>query len=708
MNNRDFILEYVNTVSYEPKTIDELYDILNLNISKDDFDKEINYLLDNYDIFLNKKKDRILSSRQAKKFKGYITIKNYDYGFITNDFYPDFYVSRMDMMDAMNQDYCLYKISDDYGYGRGDQAVILKIIKRKTEYLVGEVRFFRGKYYLYSDSKDILKDCLITNLNKAKVNDIVRCKITDYSGILKCVVTDILGDVNMPDSDIVKLLAEFNVPTEFASDLLEYVNNIDYNIEELESRKRFDNELIFTIDGESAKDLDDAVSIRKVNDLYYLNVYIADVSFYVTEDSILDKEALNRGTSIYLLNRVIPMLPVKLSNDLCSLNPNEDKRVISLEMTINDKGEVIDRLLSSALIKTTKRLSYEKCNDVLINGLVNNPDYEVAVEPLKLMVELKDILSDKRHKRGAIDFDIGEVDFVLDSTGKVVDVKDLVRGESERIIEEFMICANETVAEIVSDMALPFVYRVHDKPDNIKYLELKNMVKEMGYHLGGAYPKEIQKLLEYIDEENSFLKDTILRLMAKAVYSPNNIGHFGLASSCYTHFTSPIRRYPDLIVHRLIRKYLFNNDNALSFDEAINLENKLDYICKKASDNEKRANELEFKVNDMKLAEYMSMFIGSVFTGTITSVHKFGIFVSIGKTIEGLVNYKELNNNYYEYIESKNMFINRISKARLLVGADIKVKVVKANRKNGEIDFSLVYNNTKGVSYGKSKSHRKK
>ena len=679
--------------------------IINLKYVNNNIIKE---LLDNYDIFLNKKKDRILSSRQAKTYKGTFSIKNYDYGFISNPYIPDLFVSRSDSLDAMNQDYCLYKLIDYEGYGKGDEAVILKVLKRKSEYLVGEVRFFRGKYYLYIDGMDYLNDIIISDLGKAKRGDIVRAKILKYGHNLSVEVSDILGDTNTIGIDITKVLASYNVPLEFSEEVLEYANNIDYEIKELETRKRFDNELIFTIDGLSAKDLDDAISIRKELDYYKLNVYIADVSFYVKEDSVLDKEALSRGTSIYPLDRVVPMLPVKLSNDLCSLNPNEDKRVIALEMTVNNKGEVIDRVLSSSVIKTTKRLCYEYCNDVLENGLVNHSDYDICLEPLKIMVELKDILKEKRHRRGSIDFDIEEVDITLDNKGKAIGLKEKTRGISEQIIEEFMILANETVASIFDDFGLPFIYRVHDKPDNIKYLELKFMVKAFGYNLGSIYPKEVQKLLEYIDNENAYLKNTILRLMSKAIYSTNNIGHFGLASSCYTHFTSPIRRYPDLIVHRLIRKYLFNNDNILSDSEALILTQKLDEIAKISSDNEKVANDIEFKVIDMKIAEYMESFIGTVYIGTIVSIHKFGMFVSIGNTIEGLVSSNDLSSNNFIYNESNNCYINRINKKKLVIGSDVKVKLMHTDKKKGEIDFVLVYNNYKGVTYGKSKGYRKK
>ena len=706
MDNYELILDYVNKDTYLPKTLIDLYNDIDLEIEYEEYQKIINDLINNNDIFLNKKKDRILSSKQANIYKGTIIIKNHDFGFVTNPYYPDFYVSKEDMLDAMNQDYCLYKVTEDYGFGRGRQATLLKILKRKCEYLVGEVRFFRGKYYLYNES--ITKDIIISNCNGAKVKDIVRSKIINYGYTLKVEVTDILGDTNSVGIEITKLLYEANVPIEFSEEVINYTNNIDFDYQEIKKRKRFDNELIFTIDGESAKDLDDAVSIRKEKDLYKLNVYIADVSYYVKEDSILDNEAMNRGTSIYLLDRVVPMLPVRLSNDLCSLNPNEEKLVISLEMTINNKGDVIDRILSSSVIKTTKRLSYEKCNDVLTNGISNNPDYQVCYDSLLLMVELKNILKEKRYRRGSIDFDIDEVKIILDEDGKVFDVKKIERGESECIIEEFMIVSNETVAEMINEMSLPFIYRVHDKPDNIKFNELKTIVKGLGYHLGGAYSKEIQKLLEHIDNNNNYLKDTILRLMAKAIYSTNNIGHFGLASSCYTHFTSPIRRYPDLIVHRLIRKYLFNNDNVLSFDDAIVLENKLANIASISSEKEKVSNELEFKVNDMKLAEYMEKFIGTIYFGTIVSIHKFGIFVSIGNTIEGLINNRNLNDNYYVYNSDSGIYHNKITKDNLLVGKEVKVKLIKANRKNGEIDFNLVYNIYKGANYGKSKSHRKK
>ena len=467
--------------------------------------------------------------------------------------------------------------------------------------------------------------------------------------------------------------------------------------------------LIFTIDSLSAKDLDDAISVDVLpNGNYELGVYIADVSYYVKEDSILDLEARSRGTSVYLLDRVIPMLPERLSNDLCSLNPNEDKLVIACILEIDKEGNTVDCKLEEGIIKTTKRLAYEICTPVLDGDMTGHEDYEICVKPLSKMLELAKILNEKRRSRGAIDFDTIEPNIVLDENGKVKDIIVEKRGESERIIEEFMIKANESVAETISSIDLPFIYRVHDKPDNIKFQTLKNFVRGLGYNILSSHPMEIQKLINNLDEKDIYLKNTIIRLMAKAIYSSDNIGHFGLASTDYTHFTSPIRRYPDLIVHRLIRKYLFNNENVLSDNEYNLLLQKIDEIAYSSSEAERNANNCEFAVNDMKKAEYMESYIGEVFVGTVTSIRPFGIFVGLPNTVEGLIKKDSLHQKGFNY-NNQGYFEHFRDNKKISLGDTVKIKVSNASKILSEIDFDLVYNNGGVKRYGrKNKNYRKK
>lgn len=710
---KNAIIEIVSQIDYQAKTLDELKEIL-INNYKFEFKDDVlidslNELLAQYEIFLNKKKDKYLSNRLANKYKGYISIKHNDYGFVSNPYYPDFYVDCEDFNSALDKDYVLYHVTEDRFGASGYKAVILDIIKRNYEYLVGELYFKNNKYYLKTNDKKITKPVIVNLVKNAKSKDIVRVKINSYSEILKCEVIDILGDSNTLGIDISSIAAQYGVLRDFSSEVIEEVNNIDIDFDyEYKRRKHYDI-AIYTIDGEDAKDLDDAVSLRKLdNGNYELGVYIADVSFYVREGMLTNLEALTRGTSVYLVDRVIPMLPVRLSNDLCSLNPNEEKLVISCIMEIDQQGNVVTSSLEEGIIKTTKRLSYQKCNIVLEKGLVEEIDYDQGIiDNLQLMVELRDILNQKRTRRGSIDFDTIEPKIILNEAGIAIDIIPIERGISETIIEEFMIVCNETVAEFISSLDLPFIYRVHDKPDNIKFQMLKTMVSKLGYKLQGLYPKELQKLLNALDSKDNYIKNSMLRLMAKAIYSEENIGHFGLASRFYTHFTSPIRRYPDLLVHRLIRRYIFNQQNLLSDSEYFELKEQIASIAKQNSNSERSAMECEFAVNDMKKAEYMSSFIGSIYEGIVTSIHKFGIFVTLPNTVDGLIRKDNLSINGFSFDNYSNAFINRNGR-KITLGENVKVRLINANKKTSEIDFELVYNN-KGVSrYGKYKGYRKK
>ena len=707
------IMEIISSVNFQPSSLLELKNILTneyqINVDLETLENDLKKLLDDFEIFLNKKKDKYLSNRLANKYKGQISIKHRDYGFVSNPYYPDFYVDCEDFNTSMDKDEVLYSVVEDRFGSSGYKAIVLKVLKRNYEYLVGELYFKNNKYYLKCNDKRITQTILVNQVKKAKSKDIVRVKINSYGELLKCEVDSILGDSNTIGIDISSIAAKYGVLREFSSEVIDEVNNIDNNFLEEKKRRKVYSNNIYTIDGDDAKDLDDAVSLKRLdNGNYQLGVYIADVSYYVTENTLVNQEALIRGTSVYLVDRVIPMLPVRLSNDLCSLNPNEEKLVVSCIMEIDNMGNVITSSLEEGIIKTKKRLSYSKCNEVLENGYSEEIGYEVdIIDNLKLMVELKDILKEKRNRRGSIDFDTVEPKIILNENGEAIDIIPIERGVSEQIIEEFMIVCNETVAEFISNMDLPFIYRVHDKPDNIKFQMLKSMVSKLGYKLLGIYPKELQKLLNSLDSKDNYIKNSMLRLMAKAVYSEENIGHFGLASRFYTHFTSPIRRYPDLIVHRLIRKYIFNNDNLLDELQYEDLKNKISSIALTSSDRERSAMECEFAVNDMKKAEYMSSFIGNIYEGVVTSIHKFGIFVTLPNTVDGLIRSDNLRINGFNFDSYKNIYINRNSR-KISLGETLKVRLINSNKKTSEIDFELVYNN-KGVSrYGKYKGYRKK
>lgn len=725
---KEEILKIINDPKAQPLTSEEVR--AHLSEDSENLDSILKEMVSSDEITMNKKKTRYMSLASVGIYKGVILIRNDNYGFIkAENFDFDFYVSKYDFYNAMDKDEVLFTIIKTSTASSNSEAKVVKILSRNLKYAVGEVKLKKDRYYLELETSDIKKKIYLNNIKNAKISDIVRCEITKYDiDFCEANVVDVIGSKSDIGMDISQIVISLGMSLKFPDNVLYAAKNLeDDTKEEYKRRRDLTNKIIFTIDGVDAKDLDDAVGIEKLaSGNYKLGVYIADVSHFVTEGSDIDKEAYNRGTSVYLTDRVIPMLPVRLSNDLCSLNHGENKLVIGCEMEIDNQGRVITSDIFEAVISTTKRLNYTDCNKVLTEGIESVPEYTDVYDSLLMMRELSQILINKRVKRGALDFDIPEGEVVVDEKGIPIDVVVRPRGISEKIIEEFMILANETVAETINHMDLPFIYRVHDKPDNLKLEELKITAGYLGYSVRGNYVSELQKFLESIDEKDAFLKTFVLRLMAKAVYSEENIGHFGLASECYTHFTSPIRRYPDLIVHRLLRKYLFNGD--INPDDFLTLTNKIADIAYKSSQNERRAIDCEFKVTDMKEAEYMSYHIGEKFEGTISSITSFGMFITLENTIEGLVRLKDIEDDYYIYNQINHCIVGQNTQKKYRIGDVVKVKVANADKKTSEIDFKIVYNKVstrkrvkyvnpdrhtdfreKGkTSYGKQKHHRQK
>lgn len=711
------ILEIINEDNYQPLTFEDFFTLLELSTLEEGetLKKTLNELLNESLLFLNKKKTRYILPKELGYYKGKILIKNPNFGFIvSDDFKFDLYVSKFNFNEAMDKDEVLFKVNK-YIHKKTDgkskdEASVIKILKRNIETLVGTVKQKKNSYYLENDREDIDKKIKITDLNGASVDDIVSVKITNYKyDFLEAKVLVKVGSKKDVGMDILTLAVEHGFDIKFSDKALWEVNNIESDITDEVSRRRnsFDK-IIYTIDGDDSKDLDDAISIKKLdNGNYFLGVYIADVSYYVKEDSPLDKDAYSRGTSLYLADRVIPMLPTKLSNDLCSLNPNEEKLAIACEMEVDTNGKVVSSDLFETVIKTTKRLTYNKCNEVLeTKNCESDKEYLEVLPHLELMKELSEILENKNSKRGSLDFDVPEGKIIVNDKGEAIDVKLVERGISEKIIEVFMILANETVASTFQNLDLPFIYRIHDKPDVMKLQDLKVMAGYLGYSLRGNYATEIQKFLSSIKEEDAFLKTFVLRLMSKAIYSKENIGHFGLASDAYTHFTSPIRRYPDLIVHRLIRKYIFNGD--INANEFRLLTSKIEDIASHSSKKERAAIQCEYDVDDMKKAEYMEKFVGKTFEGKISSITNFGMFITLPNTIEGLVRLKDMSDDYYIFNPTLYILKGERTNKRYRIGDDVLVKVVRSDKKMREIDFKLVYNRgDKDERYGKENSRKK-
>ena len=458
-------------------------------------------------------------------------------------------------------------------------------------------------------------------------------------------------------------------------------------------RRDLRNEMIFTIDGDDTKDIDDAIAIKKLdNGNYELGVHIADVSYYVKEGSKLYESAMSRGTSVYLADRVIPMLPHKLSNGICSLNPNVDRLAISCVMEINPKGDVVSYDIFESVIRSRKQMTYKNVNKILEENIIPE-GYEEYVDSLRLMSELADILRDNKVRRGYIDFGIEESKIIVNETGEAIDVVLRERGVGEKLIEDFMIAANETVATCIYFMELPFVYRVHGEPNEEKINKFLTFVSSLGYQINGKVkdltPIAMQKLLEQLNDKKEYhiLSSMLLRSMQKAIYDTANIGHFGLGSKCYTHFTSPIRRFPDTTVHRLLRKYLFKkqiNNDVIEYEDKI-----LPVITEHSSKKERDSVECEREVDDMKKAEYMEKHVGETYVGMISSIMSFGMFVELPNLVEGLIRLDDLVDDHYTFDESTISLIGKKNKRGYRLGDSVNVIVKAANKEARTVDFVL-------------------
>lgn len=532
-------------------------------------------------------------------------------------------------------------------------------------------------------------------MHGAMVGHKVVVEIKVYKPKLKGDIVKVIGHVNDPDIDILSVVHSYDVDIEFPKSVFDEVATIGDTIDESDLKNRVDlrNEVIVTIDGDDAKDLDDAISLKKLdNGHYQLGVHIADVSFYVTEGSELDKEAIHRGTSIYLVDRVIPMLPHKLSNGICSLNPNVDRYTISCIMEINRDGKVVDHQIIPSVIHSSYRMTYNNVNKILDGDFSLQQKYKPVVPMFFMMEELAALLRKARDEKGSIDFDVNEGKIIVDKKGKPIDVILRQRGTSDKIIEEFMLIANQTVAEHFKWLDVPFIYRVHEYPKEKKLTQFQTIIKPLGYTIKGSldhiYPKELSKIIEMSQgtQEHTIISTLLLRCMQKARYDEDCLGHYGLAFDYYTHFTSPIRRYPDLLVHRLIRNYLFEN----KFDKANHFASVIPSLAEQSSQRERQAIDIEREVDDMKMAEYMSYHIGEEYEGIISSVTGFGFFVELPNTIEGLVHITDLTDDYYIYDEKTLMLIGERTKKQYKISDKVKVRVARCNKEEKTIDFELV------------------
>lgn len=647
----------------------------------------------------NKLKQGILR-RNAKGF-GFVKIEEEE---------KEYHISEKNLKNALNGDEVVIKILEKSKKNNlQDEAKVVSIIKHERDTIVGTYQSNKNFGFVVPDDLSFGTDIFISkkNRNKAKNNQKVVVKITKYPEKNKNAegkIIEIIGHINQAGVDMLSLVKEYNLPYEFPVTVIDEAKKIKQKIDKDAIKNRLDlrKEEIFTIDGDDSKDLDDAVNVKKLkNGNYILGVHIADVSHYVKDGSKLDKEAILRGTSIYMMDRVIPMLPKELSNGICSLNARQDRLAISVIIEIDKKGNVVNSKISKSVINVTERMTYnnvkkilEKSDDYVLKR------YKKYIIHFKRMEELAKILKARREKNGYLSLDIPESKIILDEDGIAIDVQKYETSFANEIIEQFMLTANEVVAETFHDLNAPFIYRVHEEPDIDKVKELNKFLFNMGYKIktkdDTIEPKAFEEILNKIKgkPEEKVISTLILRTLKVAKYEPENKGHFGIASKCYCHFTSPIRRYPDLFIHRVISKYLEDGKQLTEKDNE-KYFNQAERYSETSSECEKIAQKVEREAEDIKKAEYMQDKIGNEYEGIISSITSFGVFVELENTIEGLIRFDDLGEEYFIYDEDNKTLIGERSKTTFHIGDKMKIQVIAANKQTRKIDFKRITNNEK-------------
>ena len=711
---REKILKLLQSDSYHPMVANQIFQLLNLKDSKEftQLVKTLNQLEDEGEITHNSRGE-YATFEKLNLAKGIIDVKDGGYAFVDTDL-GGIFIKSDNINGAITYDEVLVEYYLD-NLGRYEGKVV-KIIKRNTRVIIGPVSRLRQKAIVRSIDSNIKLLVFIKekDLKKAKVNDIVKVEITEYFPNMTAdgKVVEVYGNKHLPGLDITSMVLSSGVPVEFPEDVRKEIKTIPNKIDSeaiLQKNPKIRDlrdKLIITIDGDDAKDLDDAISLE-YNDSgnYHLGVYIADVSHYVQEKSPLDTEALNRGTSVYLPDRVIPMLPKELSNGICSLNEKVDRLVMACEMEIDHDGKIINHDIFEAIVNNKHRMTYSNVNAMLEDKNQAIRDAYFDIYPmLKQMNELAKTLRNKRIKRGSFEFESLEPRLILDQNGKVVDIVLRKQRSAEKLIEEFMLAANETVAEAMTWLNVPFIYRVHEEPSDEKITKLLETLDLFGYNVKiknkKAMPKKLQEVLlslENDEEKDSeelskdiIINQMMIRSMSKAKYQEYNIGHFGLASECYTHFTSPIRRYPDLLVHRLVKQFMLGEDEVTVTSPVEYFASKVNYASIQSSKTEKRAEVLERDCVDYKKVEYASRFIGTITSGLLTSITNFGVFITLDNSIEGLVKYADMQDDYYDVDDKFGRIVGERNHKVYQIGDRLTVKIVSANLEKSEINFKII------------------
>lgn len=683
--NRAFSIYEINDdLGY--KSVDDFKEVL----------KAINELEDELKVYRTNKDKYMLFDNSNLKI-GIMLATKKSYGFVDIEGDEDVFIPPSCMNNAIHGDKVIVEITSKKGTSL--EGRIVRIVDRKLKQMVGE--------FCYQDQKP----CIILDDEKIKINIVlekeqiknlveghkVLIKLTNklQNNHYKCEILKVLGHKNDPGVDILSIVCKYGIQDTFSDTVMREVEKLPSEVfeEDLKGRRDLRDQMIFTIDGEKTKDIDDAISLQVLeNGNFQLGVHIADVSYYVKEGSDLYQEAMERGTSVYLADRVIPMLPHKLSNGICSLNEGVDRLAISCMMEIDSSGNIVSYDIFESVIRSRKKMTYTDVNSIIEKNIIPS-GYEDYAETLIQMETLAQILRKHKISKGYIDFGIDESEIVVDETGKAIDIVLRNRGKGENLIEDFMIAANETVATCISFMELPFIYRVHGEPNEEKINSFLSFVSSLGYTVNGKIkdmtPKGMQDILNQLKDKKEFhmLSSLLLRSMQKAIYDTNNIGHFGLASERYTHFTSPIRRFPDTTVHRLLRKYLFQTN--LSNESILAEEQKLPYIAEHSSKKERDSIDCEREVTDMKKAEYMMDHIGEHYTGMISGITSFGMFVELPNLIEGLIKIDTLTDDTYTFDESTITLKGKNNKRGYRLGDSVNVVVTAASKELRQIDFVL-------------------
>ncbi|HOM42413.1 MAG TPA: ribonuclease R [Bacillota bacterium] len=697
------LLAFMREDAYKPLSHDELIQAFqDDSIQASELDEVLNSLLEEGSIIITRKNKYGLTEKM-NMVAGRIQGNKKGFGFLIpdNKDLRDLFIPAENLNGAMNDDRVIVRLTAGESGTRKSEGEVVRILKRANARIVGTFENGNGYGFVVPDDPRIYQDVFVSksDFNGAKDGYKVVVEITKWPEARRNpegIVVEVLGHKDDVGTDIISIIRGHNLPEEFPIEVENQAGKIPELVSDADIAKRRDlrEKTIVTIDGEDAKDLDDAVSLEILPDgNYLLGVHIADVSQYVFENSYLDKEALKRGTSVYLIDRVVPMLPKRLSNGICSLNPQIERLTLSCDMVIDKKGKVKEYEIYESVIKTRERMTYENANKILAGSdPMLTERYGYLIDTFRQMEELMLILNKKRRLRGSIDFEFEETKIILDEKGRPIEIKPYERGISERIIEEFMLVCNETVAEHMYWKEIPFIYRVHEDPDAEKLQAFNEFIFNFGYHLKGIaeiHPKALQQLTDQIKgtKEERIINTLMLRSLKKARYTSESMGHFGLAAKYYCHFTSPIRRYPDLMIHRIIKEDIHGK---LTEKRLKHLHSIIESIAEQSSIRERAADEAEREVEDLKKAEYMKDRIGEEYDGIISSVTSFGMFVELENTIEGLVHMSNMEDDYYQFDEMHHMLIGERRRRTFRIGDSVRIKVLNVDIANRTIDFSLV------------------